>query len=161
MQGKDTLNQPVLTTISSPPPRGRILAFDPGTKKWGAAVSDPGQQIASPINSLASTNWKNLLRGIRALIVDYDAVAVVVGLPLETGGELGPMAAYVLQTAEKLRRSVNVPVYLQDERLTTYEARGRIWMRGGTSKIAYGKTDSEAAAVILGDFLDRLSSAGK
>jgi putative Holliday junction resolvase len=161
MQAKDTLNHPLLTAISLPPPSGRIIAFDPGTRKWGVAVSDPGQHIASPVDSLLSTNWKKLLKSIQTLIGDYDAVAVVVGLPLESSGKCGPMADYVLQKVEKLKRSINIPVYLQDERVTTYEARSRIWLRGGKPDIDHHETDPEAAAVILGDFLDRLTSARK
>ena len=53
--------------------------------------------------------------------------------------------------------SLKVPVFLQDERVTSYEAKRRLWDRG----VADTKdlVDSQAAAVILGDFLDRLKSS--
>jgi putative Holliday junction resolvase len=51
---------------------------------------------------------------------------------------------------------VAVPVYLQDERATTYEARGRLWNAGVDGKKMRAVVDSEAASIILRDFLSRL-----
>jgi putative Holliday junction resolvase len=58
--------------------------------------------------------------------------------------------------ARKLALSVAVPVYLQDERATTYEARGRLWNAGVDGKKMRAVVDSEAASIILRDFLSRL-----
>ena len=60
--------------------------------------------------------------------------------------------------ADKLALSVDLPVYLQDERMTSYEARGRLWQRGIEPSKTKQFVDSEAAAIILTDFLDRLSN---
>ena len=62
--------------------------------------------------------------------------------------------------ARKFSLSLEIPVYLQDERATTYEARGRLWKAGFESKEMRGVLDSEAATVILSDFLDRIRSSG-
>lgn len=140
---------------------GRLLAFDPGTKLWGSAVSDATCSVVSPINAIPSTNWKNLLSSIKELVARYDAAAVVIGLPLESDGSEGDMSRYARRCAEKLRLSIDIPVYLQDERVTTYEARRRLWLRGKKSKLEKSAVDSEAAAVILGDFLDRLTSVNR
>ena len=57
--------------------------------------------------------------------------------------------------ARKLSLSIEVPVYLQDERATTYEARGRLWKAGLEGKPMRASVDSEAASIILSDFMDR------
>lgn len=140
---------------------GRLLAFDPGTKLWGVAVSDPTRSVASPLTAVSSTNWKRLLSSVKELIARYDAAAVVIGLPLESDGSEGEMSRYSRRCAEKLRLSIDLPIHLQDERVTTFEARRRLWLRGKNAKLEKNAVDSEAAAVILGDFLDRLTSANK
>jgi putative Holliday junction resolvase len=159
MQEQEILNADQFAIPPELPARRRVLAFDPGTKRWGAAVSDEEQNIATPLEAFSSTNWKKLLSSIQALIAEFDAAAVVIGLPLESDGSRGYMAKYALGTARKLSLSLAVPVFLQDERISTYEARRRIWSRGETADRGSGKVDSEAAAVILGDFLDRITSA--
>jgi putative Holliday junction resolvase len=60
--------------------------------------------------------------------------------------------------ARKFSLSLNVPVYLQDERATTYEARGRLWAAGVDVTKMQSLVDSEAATIILSDFLDRAGS---
>ena len=58
--------------------------------------------------------------------------------------------------ARKLDLSLDVPVFLQDERATTYEARGRLWKAGLEGEEMRALVDSEAATVILSDFLSRI-----
>jgi putative Holliday junction resolvase len=59
--------------------------------------------------------------------------------------------------ARNFRLSLDVPVFLQDERVTSYEARRRLWQQGVKPSETRRLVDSEAAAVILSDFLDRMS----
>lgn len=158
-QVEETHNSDKIADLRISEMTGRLLAFDPGTKLWGTAVSDTTCSIVSPIKAIPSTNWKVLLSHIKDLVARYDAAAVVIGLPFESDGSEGDMSRYSRRCAEKLRLSIDIPVYLQDERLSTYEARRRLWLRGKDSKLAKTAVDSEAAAVILGDFLDRITSA--
>jgi putative Holliday junction resolvase len=157
MQEQEILNDIEFAVPADLPADRRILAFDPGTKRWGVAVSDEGQNISTPLEALSSTNWKKLLAGIQNLVAEFDAAAVVVGLPLESDGSRGDMASYAIRSARKLSLSLQIPVCLQDERVSTYEARRRIWGRGGRVERSSGNVDSEAAAVILGDFLDLIT----
>lgn len=157
MQQKETTNP---DGISGPGPgagRGAIIAVDPGMKRVGLAVSDDMRIVARPLPPIKRSSWKKLLSGIRSVIAEFDAVALVIGLPLNTDGSESEMSLEAREMARKFALSLTVPVFLQDERVSTYEARNRLWSRG----IPPGKTkaalDSEAAAVILGDFLDRLS----
>ena len=156
MQRKETIKRPDITDLSDCPRTGRILAIDPGTKRVGLAVSDPDQLIATPVRTLARTSWKSLLSDIKESVSEFDAVAVVVGLPLGfEGGEI-PMTDEASDIAQKLSLSLEVPVFMQDERVSSYEARGRLWKRSGSTEDLRSEVDSEAASVILSDFLDRL-----
>lgn len=155
MQRKETIKSPEITELSACPRKGRILAIDPGTKRVGLAVSDPDQLLATPIRTLVRTSWKKLLSDIKEAVSEFDAVAVVVGLPLDMDGKPTDMTQGAETIARNLSLSLEIPVFRQDERATSYEARGRLWQRGAAEDLR-SEIDAEAASVILSDFLDRL-----
>src|SRR5205085_10613514 len=97
---------------------GPILAIDPGEKLVGAAVSDDRLVTIKRLPPLKRSNWKKLLQDIVTLIERYDAQTVVVGLPLRLDGSVGEAAEKARHLARNLARSIKLPVYLQDERLT-------------------------------------------
>jgi len=154
VQEKEIANHADVADVSRLPATGRIIAIDPGTKRCGMAVCDELRITARPLETIQRTNWKKLLSNIKDSVAEFDAIAVVVGLPLASDGGETVISAEARDIARKLRLSLDVPVFLQDERVTTYEARRRIWARGETANAV----DSEAASVILGDFLDRMKS---
>lgn len=154
MQEKEIANHADVADVSRLPATGRIIAIDPGTKRCGIAVCDELRITARPLETIQRTNWKKLLSNIKDSVAEFDAIAVVVGLPLASDGGETVISAEARDIARKLDLSLDVPVFLQDERVTTYEARRRIWARGETANAV----DSEAASVILGDFLDRMKS---
>ena len=153
MQEQQTSNQKGIAELSAVPPSGRILAIDPGTKRCGLAICDELRIAVRPLQRLDRTNWKKLLRDIKAQIAEYDAVTVLVGLPLESDGSDGPMTVESRDIARKLALSLEIPVILQDERVTSYEAKHRLWSVGKTIEEGRELVDSEAAAIILEDFL--------
>lgn len=135
---------------------GRILAIDPGTKRVGIAVCDELRLIATPLPAIDRKSWKKLLGKVQAVIAKYDAAALVIGLPLNTDGSESSMSREARNLASKFQLSLSVPVFLQDERVTSYEARRNLWDRGVSVEDTKKFVDSEAAAIILGDFLGRL-----
>jgi len=161
------LSEPVAQEIETPnsddsqqilslPEKGRIVALDPGTKRVGAAVCDELRVTTRGLPIIQRSSWKELLLAVKAIISDFDAVALVIGLPLNTDGTESEMSAEARELARKFRLSLELPVLLQDERVSTYEARRRVWLSDpGTGADAH--VDSEAARVILEDFLDRAS----
>jgi len=153
VQEKETTNNGEFAALN---PRGRIIALDPGTKRIGVAVCDDDRIVATPLRQIDRGSWKKLLSEIKQLLQEFDAKALVIGLPLESNGEESEMSAEAREMARKLRLSLDIPVYLQDERVTSYDAKRRLWDRGITNTSAL--VDSEAAAIILSDFLDRLRS---
>ena len=137
------------------PETGRIIAIDPGTKRVGVAVCDELRVAVRPLPLVQRTSWKKLLLQVKNTLGEFDAVALVVGLPYNFDGSESPMTVVARDMARKLSLSLDVPVFLQDERATTYEARGRLWAAGIDVTQMKALIDSEAATIILGDFLDR------
>lgn len=155
MQEKETTNKPEFTDVFNAPENGRILALDLGTTKIGVAISDELQITVRPLCIIKRTAWKKVLKQISDLLAEFDAVALVLGLPLEFEGGESEMSAEARRLARNFSLSIEIPVYLQDERVSTYEARGNLWEKGFSEKEIRETLDAEAAAIILRDFIDR------
>jgi putative Holliday junction resolvase len=133
---------------------GRLLALDLGARRVGVAVCDELRMTVRPLAVIQRTNWKALLNRVREQIGAFNAAALVIGLPLNLDGSEGDAAQQAREMAEKFRLSIGLPVYLQDERLTTEEARSRLAREQGRVGET-GEIDSHAAAIILQDFLSQ------
>jgi putative holliday junction resolvase len=156
VQEKQIPNPDDFTDLSTVPASGRLLALDPGMKRIGVAVSDELRLTTRALDVITRTSWKKLLLEITRLIAKFDAVAVIIGLPYQSDGTESEMSAEARSWARKFSLSLPVPIYLQDERNTSYEAKSRLWGEGMTLGDAKARTDSTAASIILADFLDRL-----
>ncbi|MBS1794578.1 MAG: Holliday junction resolvase RuvX [Acidobacteria bacterium] len=154
MQEKKTTNPDDFLDVFSVPARGRLVALDPGTKRVGVAVSDELQFTVRPLKTIERGSWKKLLLQIKEILAELDAVGLVLGLPLETDGSESPMSLEARRLARNFSLSLDLPVRLHDERVTSYEARGRLWREGVSEKDLRKRIDSEAAALILQDFID-------
>jgi putative Holliday junction resolvase len=135
-------------------PRAPVLALDLGEKTVGVAVSDDLSITIKRLDSLKRSNWKDLLRNVATLIQSFDAKTLVIGLPLSLDGVSRSAAERVEKLAVNFARSLRVPVYLQDERLTSEEARESLQQEGYNAADIDRLIDSEAAAIILRDFLN-------
>ena len=159
MQQKETTNPAVLTDVFDVPLEGRIIAIDPGTKRCGVAICDELRVSTRPLPFVERTSWKKLLSNILQIVSEYDARALVIGLPLAGDGTESEMSATARDWQRKFALSLDTPVYLQDERSTSYEAKSRLWQQGVSLADTKNLVDSEAAAIILSDFLSRMAEA--
>ena len=132
---------------------GPILALDLGEKLVGVAVSDELLVTTKRLAPLKRSSWKRLLLEIRELIARFDAQTIVVGLPLRLDGTDGDAAQNVRRLALNLAKSVSQPVYLQDERLTSFAATENLKAEGLKPNDIPDQVDGEAAATILRDFI--------
>ena len=132
---------------------GPILSLDLGLKRVGIAVSDPTLVAITRLEPLRRSNWKRLLLDVSDLIRRFDAQAVVIGWPLRLDGIEGAAAKETQEIAQKFARSLNLPIFLQDERLTTAEAEEKLRAAGYKAKELAARIDSESAAIILRDFI--------
>jgi len=133
---------------------GPVLALDLGQKLVGIAVSDERLITIKTLKPLKRSNWKQLLRDVTALIQRFDAQTLVIGLPLRLDGTPGAAAENTQRLGANFARSLKLPVYLQDERLTSVEAREVLLSNGHKASEIPGLIDGEAAALILRDFLN-------
>lgn len=134
-------------------PASPVLALDLGQKRVGAAVSDSLSISITRLQAIPRTNWKHLLREVDHLIKSFDAKTLVIGLPLRLNGSAGDAADEITSMAAKFAKSLDLPVYLQDERLSSRQAEQNLRDSGRRGYEIPELVDSEAAAVILSDFL--------
>ncbi len=153
MQDNQITNSPNVFDISQAPPVGRIVALDLGTKRIGVAVCDELQMVVRPLKFLRRGNWKELLKNIQLLIEEFDAVTLVLGLPYNFDGSETEMSVEARKLARNFSLSLSIPVFLQDERLTSKSAQQNLYDGGFSEKEIRRLIDSEAATIILSDFL--------
>ena len=155
MQEKETTNPDDFLDVFRVPDRGRLVALDLGTKRIGVAASDELQFTTRPLKTIERTGWKKLLLQIKQILADFDAVGLVIGLPYNFDGSESEMSQEARRLAQNFALSLDIPVLLQDERVTSYEAKGRLWKEGVSDKEFRARVDNEAAAIILSDFIAR------
>ena len=133
----------------------RALGLDLGSKRIGVAVGDRSGTIASPLLVLQrSGNVRRDHEAIAKLVVDEEADIVVVGLPLNMNGSLGPAAQAAIAEAAKLATVVAVPVVTFDERRTTVTADQAMIEADMRAQARRRIVDKIAAAVMLQYWLD-------
>jgi putative Holliday junction resolvase len=131
----------------------RVLAIDLGTKNIGTAVSDALGISVRPVETISRSADDRDIARLKLLIEDLEVEAVVVGMPLRMDGTVGDAAASAMKFAEKLRARLAVPVLMQDERLTSYEAEQMMLERGFPKSKRRARSDEFAAMIILEDYL--------
>ncbi|OOF84556.1 Holliday junction DNA helicase RuvA [Rodentibacter ratti] len=130
------------------------IAFDFGMKSIGCAV---GQSITGTAQALPAfkaqdgiPNWDAIAKCLQ----EWKPDVVVVGLPLNMDGTEQELTLRARKFANRLNGRFGVKVVLQDERLTTTEARSEIFERGGFRALKKGKVDGISACLILESWFD-------
>lgn len=139
---------------------GVRLGIDVGSVRIGVATCDPGGVIASPVETVRRTSGSDVVR-IVELARDFEAIEVVVGLPLSLSGARGAAAEAAASFAVELAGALApVPVRLVDERLTTVSAHGNLATAGLRSRARREVVDQQAAVIILQSALDAERTSG-
>lgn len=142
----------------------RVLGIDLGSKRVGIAVSDRSGTIATPLCVIERGASQRIDHTeIDRLVREEEAVAIVVGLPLNMDGTAGKAAEAALREVDRMATVVGVPVYVHDERLTTVEADRVLMEQKMRAQARRRVVDKVAAAVILQSWLDarRLETPGE
>jgi putative Holliday junction resolvase len=142
--------------------RGRRLGVDVGSVRVGVAVCDPDGILATPLVTLARDNTvtdsdktPTDMSEICELVRVYEAVEVIVGLPITLAGKEGPAAVLIRQYADRLASLLDpVPVIFADERMSTAAAARRLSERGVRGKRQRAVVDQAAAVEILQSWLN-------
>ena len=135
---------------------GRILGVDLGARRIGLAVSDPSGIIASPLGTIERSGDSHRDRvAIVSAANESEATIVVVGLPREMSGRMGPAAKAARAEVEALRELAPALAFeLVDERMTTVIAQRTLIDAGVRRKARKQTVDKVAAAVILQSYLE-------
>lgn len=133
----------------------RLLGLDYGDKRIGVALGDTQGRLASPHGVFHHKGWGPDARRISALMQETGASGVVLGLPRNMDGSLGPQAREAKGLGERLE-ACGITVYYQDERLSSFEAEEALRKRGLDSRRIKDQVDQTAAAFILQRYLDSL-----
>ncbi|MFZ0034944.1 MAG: Holliday junction resolvase RuvX [Sedimentisphaerales bacterium] len=131
----------------------RYMAIDYGDKHTGLAICDPAETIASPLAVIEGQ--KDLIKKITDIVRSENVEAVVLGLPLNMDDSQGPQAERVCRFAEQLKAHLQIPIHLQDERLTSFAANEKLAPAEFTRKKKKKRLDAVAAAEILEAFLEQ------
>jgi len=133
----------------------RALGLDLGQKRIGVAVSNSEGTLAMPIEVLNRLgNRPREHRLIGDLVIEWEAEIVVVGLPFNMDGSQGPMAKKYASEAKSLGATLEVPVVLYDERLTTVSADRALKEQDMSGQQRRKVIDKVAASVMLQSWLD-------
>ena len=133
---------------------GRYLAIDHGSKRVGLALSDPMKIIAKPYKTINYNNLVDLFKMLMEVIKQQDVECIILGLPLGMKGQETSQTKDVLEFNEKLKLKIQIPIILQDERLSSLSAEKSLIQQ--KVKTGYNKShiDKTAAAIFLQQFLD-------
>ncbi len=136
----------------------RYLGLDLGSRTLGVAISDKTGLIASSLKVIRhNEEYDRLIEEVKKLVLELEVDAIVLGFPKNMNNTIGPKAELSLEFKEKLEKNIDIPVYLQDERLSTKSALDTL-IKGDVSRKNRKKVvDSLAATIILQTYLDRRS----
>lgn len=132
----------------------RILGLDVGTKRIGVAISDPLGITAQPLTTIVRESRKRDLEAIEALLDEYDIKKVVVGMPTNMNGTIGPSGEMVKMVAEKIKNKFKIELIYIDERLSTVSAERILIESDIRREDRKNIIDKVAASYILKTYLD-------
>jgi len=133
----------------------RILAIDLGEKRIGIAISDELGITAQGLPTIPSTTEDENLKKIKKLVDKYNVKKIILGLPKNMNGTLGRQAEKSLSFAQKIKNIHQVPVELEDERLSTSKAEKLLIQADRSRKKRKKVIDKMSAVIILQSYLDR------
>ena len=135
-------------------PNKRLLSVDYGAKKIGFAISDHSLHLAMPLKMIHESVLSKQIECIVGLVKEYDVGGLVFGLPINMDGSVGEQALRVQSFAEKIVQKTDVPIFLQDERLTSKAADNLLKAAGYNRKKRNSVDDLASASLILETTLD-------
>ncbi len=134
----------------------KLLGVDVGSKTLGLALSDIYQRIGTPLLTLKRTKFTQDAARLIEVIEAHEVALLVVGLPLHMNGQEGKACQSVRQFVRNLQKIHPIPVFLQDERLSTNAAQEALHHTQAKHKTRREKVDAVAASFILQATLDRM-----
>lgn len=135
----------------------KYLGLDLGSRTLGVAVSDKTGLIATTYRTYRhNEEYDKLLDIVKELVDELEIEAIVLGFPKNMNNTIGERANATILFKEKLENKVNIPIVLEDERLTTKIAESTLIRENNLSRKKRKKIiDGTSAVIILQSYLDR------
>ena len=102
--------------------KSRLIGLDLGSKRIGVSICDEKQLIATPFKTIIRTTSKELINELKIIIKDNDIKGIIIGNPLNMDGTTSSSTQSVKDTSSNIEKSINLPICLWDERLSTVGA---------------------------------------
>jgi putative Holliday junction resolvase len=139
-----------------------LIGFDFGMKRIGIAIGQTVTLSARPLETLHAKNGVPDWNILTKLCKKWHPDAFVVGIPINMDGTDQPISQHAREFAQSLRDRYELPAYEIDERLTTKDARERLFNQGGYKALQDGQVDRVAAQLILQNwFAEKLNKSGQ
>ena len=136
----------------------RLIGLDLGSKRIGVSICDEKQLIATPFKTIKRSTAKEVINELKDIIKENNIKGIIIGNPLNMDGTSGSSAQSVKDTSENIEKSINLPVCLWDERLSTVGAFNLSSQLDINVSKREKKIDENAAAFILQGALDFLNN---
>jgi len=134
----------------------KYIGLDLGSRTLGVSLSDPSGIIASSYTIIRhNEEYERLIEEVKKIIDEKGVEKIVLGLPKNMNGTIGPKGELSYKFKEMLENSTGLEVFLEDERLTTVEATNLLIKNDTSRKKRKKVVDSVAATIILQSFLDK------
>ena len=138
--------------------KSRLIGLDLGSKRIGISICDERQSIATPFKTISRTNTLELINELKDIVVENNVKGIVIGNPLNMDGTSGSSAQSVKDISTNISKSINLPVFLWDERLSTVGAFNLSSQLDVNITKKIKKIDENAAAFILQGAIDYLNN---
>jgi len=136
----------------------RLIGLDLGSKRIGVSICDERQTIATPFKTIDRINTTHLVDELKEIIKENNIKGVVIGNPINMDGSSGSSAQSVKDISINISKSIDLPVFLWDERLSTVGAFNLSSQLDVNISKKLKKIDQNAAAFILQGAIDYLNN---
>ena len=136
----------------------RFIGLDLGSKRIGVSICDERQSIATPFKTINKTKTNELIEELKGIIKENNIQGIIIGNPLNMDGSLGRSAQSVNDVALNISKSIDLPVMLWDERLSTVGAFNLSSQLDINVSKRVKTIDQNAAAFILQGAIDYLNN---
>jgi putative holliday junction resolvase len=136
----------------------RLIGFDFGLRRIGVATGQTITKTAHPLTTVLANNGIPPWQEMDKIIQEWQPAAIIVGLPLKHNDARFSITDAVDAFAKSLKARYDCPVYLHDERLTTKEARSRVFEEGGFRALQKEQIDAVAAQIILEGWMNNANA---